>query len=112
MDERKFLDEQEQLQLRECVRRRVERAGFRRGPWLEWFVVEVALETGLRVFEMAGLACNDLLVGLERPGVRVRRGKGGKSRFVKVRREFCREAEDFQDSESISPPYDDSQEVA
>ena len=95
------------------MRRRVERASFRRGAWLEWFVVELALETGLRVSEMAGLACRDLMIGFEQPGVLVRRGKGGKPRFVKVRSEFCRKAEDFltwkqavgEPAEDVSPVF-------
>ncbi len=96
LDERKFLNAGEVDLLRRDVRGRVEQAGFRRRlPWLEWFFVELALETGLRVAEMSSLVCGDLVLAVSRPGVLVRCGKGGKRRFVRVRREFANACEDF-----------------
>jgi len=53
-----------------------------------WFIVEVGLETGLRVMEIAALRCGDLLMNQGSPEVVVRRGKGGKRRVVKVSRAF------------------------
>ena len=82
--------------LRKDVRRRVERVRFRRRfPWLEWFFIELSLETGLRVAEIAALKCSDLVIYVVRCGVMVRRGKGGKSRFVRVRSSFVRTCEEF-----------------
>lgn len=55
---------------------------------LEWITAEIALQTGLRVSELAALAWGDLI---EREGggsVLVRRGKGGKSRLVKFGRDL------------------------
>jgi integrase len=96
LDERKFLSRDELLRLRRLVRGRVERAGFaKRVRWLEWFLVELALETGLRVFEMAALKCSDMVLSVRRCGVLVRRGKCGKPRFVRIRRAFASECEDF-----------------
>jgi len=53
-----------------------------------WFIVELGLETGLRVMEIAGLRCGDLLMNQSSPEVIVRQGKGGKRRVVKVSRAF------------------------
>ena len=53
-----------------------------------WFIIEVALETGLRVMEIANLNCGDFLLKQGSPEVIVRRGKGGKRRVVKVSRAF------------------------
>lgn len=51
-------------------------------------MVELAFETGLRVSEMSSLVHGDLCVGLKRPFVLVRKGKGGRARQVLVRRQF------------------------
>lgn len=106
LEDRKFLSRDEQDCLRGFVRRRLVRAGLKRSRWLEWFVVELAFETGLRVGEMSSLMCGDLVLDAERAGVLVRCGKGGKARYVRVRKEFCKTAERFlawkaQVSESV-----------
>ena len=96
LDERKFFKTDELARLRRSVRGRVEHAGFRRRlPWVEWFLVELAFDTGLRVFEMAALNCSDLVLNVSRPGVFVRRGKCGKPRFVRIRQSFAKACEDF-----------------
>jgi site-specific recombinase XerD len=96
LDERKFLSFEELARLRRHVRRRLDRNQFKkRLPWLDWFLVELALETGLRVAEMAALTCSDLVVGVERCGVMVRRGKCGRSRFVRIRPSFTQACQDF-----------------
>jgi len=51
--------------------------------------VELALQTGLRVSEMAALRCEDLRHNDSRAGVAIRRGKGGKPRYVRINRFFC-----------------------
>ncbi len=96
LDDRKFLTAEEVASLRKSVRGRVERAGFKkRLPWMEWFMVELALETGLRVAEMVALNCSDLVVGVPRPGILVRCGKGGRPRFVRIRSAYAQACEDF-----------------
>jgi len=96
LDERKFLNGSELGRVRKSVRGRVERAGFkRRLPWLEWFLIELGLETGLRVAEIAGLTCSDLVFTANACGVMVRHGKGDKPRFVRVRKSFGQVCEDF-----------------
>jgi site-specific recombinase XerD len=58
----------------------------------DWFVVELGLGSGLRVSEMAQLNCGDLYVEPGSCGLLVRKGKGGKPRFVffnQVLRDVC-----------------------
>ncbi len=95
LDNRKFFSEEEQRLIREHVRRRLRHPDRKR--WVEWFLIELAMETGLRVGEMSALVCGDLLIGDSLPGVVVRRGKGGKTRFVHVRQALCEKARMFLD---------------
>lgn len=94
LDERKFLTEEEVDRIRvdalDCRNRLSSRVA-----WLEWFLVELAFESGLRVFEIVGLVCGDLVVSVDRCGVMVRRGKCGRSRFVRVRKMFAQECREF-----------------
>lgn len=92
LDERKFLNAREQSALRRSARSRLEQR-FSRSRLVEWFLVELGLETGLRVEEMSLLAHGDLLLHLSRPVVWVRKGKGGKPRPVRVRHEFVQTME-------------------
>lgn len=90
LDEQRFFTRAQQRAVRGAAKKR--RGG--RARWLEWFLVELAFETGLRVGEMAQLVHGDLRTDLKRPYVFVRKGKGGKSRQVLVRKAFvevCRE---------------------
>lgn len=64
---------------------------------LEWFVVELGLQTGLRVFEMVALRCGDILLDGEVTAVFVRRGKFGKSRIVRIGPTFTTQVRRFLD---------------
>jgi len=66
-------------------------------PVKDWFLICVALETGLRVQEIADLSCGDLHIDGNRSAVLVRKGKGGKKRVVHVRDEFCDKAKEYLD---------------
>lgn len=109
LDESKLLAREELTRLWRHVRGRVERARFEESvKWREWFAVELAFESGLRVMEMAALNCDDLWLRLARPIIYVRNGKCGKARPVRIRKEFVRACEDFlnwklANGESIEP---------
>jgi len=64
-------------------------------PVKDWFVIVVATETGLRVQEMADLTCGDLFLSPGRSSVRVRNGKGGKKRIVRVAERFREMANEY-----------------
>lgn len=111
LDERKFLNAREQRLLRRAARERLERDSSR-VRLVEWFLVELGLETGLRVEEMSMLAHGDLLTHFSRPVVWVRKGKGGKPRPVRVRRQFVQALEELDAAKArFDPPSDDQSPV-
>lgn len=62
---------------------------------LEHVVLETALDSGLRVFEIAALACGDISLGRNAGSICVREGKGGKQRAVIISARLCRTLERF-----------------
>lgn len=54
----------------------------------DWFMVELGLNTGLRVEEMRLLKCEDLHIHEEQMSLSVRKGKGNKPRTVHINQEF------------------------
>ena len=54
----------------------------------DWFMVELGLQCGLRVSEMAALCIGDLNLHNEEPSLIVRMGKGGKTRIVHFSLQF------------------------
>lgn len=99
LDERKFLrlDKVRKLR-RSCERRkRLALAGGRILPVRDWFLVELGLNAGLRVEEMAELRCGDLVVGDGQSSIVVREGKGGRKRVVLISRKFSEEVVWFLD---------------
>ena len=64
---------------------------------LEWITIEIALETGLRISEIAGLACGDLWLRADGGSALVRRGKGGRSRVVKFGARLSRSLGEYLD---------------
>lgn len=90
LDGRKFLTPAELEKVHVCAVR-LRRQGIKANDPLavrDWFLVETALSSGLRLMELTRLTCGDLLVGQDRPELVVRQGKGGKSRVVKVGRRW------------------------
>lgn len=83
-----FLSKEEIKILREELKARKEAQPNKRIVWIEWFLVELALNTGLRVFEIANLEYHDIVLRSELSYVIVRNGKGGKKRHVRINREF------------------------
>ncbi|MCG2679421.1 MAG: site-specific integrase [Kiritimatiellae bacterium] len=64
-------------------------------PVKDWFLVCVAIETGLRVQEIADLSCGDFHIDGNCDAVLVRNGKGGKKRIVHIRNEFCHKVKEY-----------------
>ncbi len=54
----------------------------------DWYMIELGLNTGLRVNEMANLKCSDLLIRKEQSSIIVQKGKGGKRRTVWINSDF------------------------
>lgn len=70
-------------------------SGDNRKAWLEWFIVELGLNTGLRVAEMSDLHCSDIKLRDELSTVVVRNGKGGKFREVRINLSFQKAIKDY-----------------
>lgn len=58
-------------------------------------MLEIALGSGLRVAEIASLACGDLALGENSGSIDVRCGKGGKARTVIIPGDLCRTLDRF-----------------
>jgi site-specific recombinase XerD len=97
LDPRKCLARAEVRRLRRMLGKdaRKARASGRKVPVRDWFIVELALATGLRVMEIARLDCGDVLVDSRDSSVMVRRGKGGKARLVRVADAFAKLCQEY-----------------
>jgi site-specific recombinase XerD len=79
----KFLTRKEISKLRANLMENRNQKCDNRLAWLRWLVVELGLNSGLRVAEMADLQCGDLRLRDELSFIVVRNGKGGKYREVR-----------------------------
>jgi len=110
LDERRFLSLGEVRRLLSTARKRKEEAEprGRKVPVRDYFIVDLALSTGLRVQEIASLKCGDLLIDNGMSSVVVRNGKCGKTRVVRFGRAFLGRVLDYLDwkrraGERVSP---------
>jgi len=90
LDENKYLKIEEVKKLREACRK-LKKKGLLNSDFVairNCFMIELGLFTGLRVKEMAGLNCGDLLIENAQSSLMVRKGKGGKKRIVMLGNEF------------------------
>jgi len=63
----------------------------RKQPVRDWLIIRLALLSGLRAGEIAGLKVTDCFIGYSRSELVVRCGKGGKTRVVRIGRELKRD---------------------
>lgn len=84
----KYLSEQQVSDLLSSSRIRAMKLGGNKVAMRDYFLVHLALATGLRVMEMATLNVGDLYLGDGLPFVYVRKGKGGRSRRVYIADNF------------------------
>jgi len=110
LDTNKFLTEVELRRLIRITSKEKDRAlrTARKTPVKDWFLVCVAVETGLRVQEIADLSCGDFQINRSNSAVLVRNGKGGKKRLVHIRDAFCEQVLGFfewkrSQRESVEP---------
>ncbi len=86
----KFLSLEEAKKLFETARERAEMANSRghNVPVRDYFIIDLALSTGLRVMEIAQLSCGDVFIQDAFYSLLVRKGKGGKQRLVRFNEAF------------------------
>lgn len=90
LDPGKFLSREEANRLLETARK-IARVAIARGHKVavrDYFIVDLALATGLRVMEIAQLKCGDLFLKGPVYLLLVRNGKGGKKRLVRFNGAF------------------------
>jgi integrase len=97
LDPGKFLTREEASKLLETVRNRAKIALARSNKVAvrDWFIVDLALSTGLRVMEIAQLKCGDFFLSGPICCLLVRKGKGGKKRLVRFNGCFKRHLEEY-----------------
>ena len=80
----KYLSKEQASRLLKTVEHRAESARLKNQKTAirDYFVIHLALSTGLRVMEIAALKCSDLFLDERMCSVLVRKGKGGKRRLV------------------------------
>lgn len=80
----KYLSKEQASRLLKTVERKAELAKAKKQKTAirDYFVIHLALSTGLRVMEIAALKCSDLFLNERLCSMLVRRGKGGKKRLV------------------------------
>jgi site-specific recombinase XerD len=103
----KFLSREEVNALLETARSRAETAISRAGKVAvrDYFIVNLALSTGLRVMEIAQLKRGDVFFRDDRCCLLVRNGKGGKKRLVRFNGSFKLHYKDYMAwKESIGEP--------
>ena len=66
-------------------------AKHRKQPVRDWLIVRIALLSGLRASEVAGLKVTDLFIGYSHSEVVVRKGKGDKQRVVRIGKDLKRD---------------------
>ena len=79
----KYLSKEQASRLLKTVEHRAELAKVKNQKTAirDYFVIHLALSTGLRVMEIAALNCGDLFLNERLCSVLVRRGKGGKKKI-------------------------------
>jgi len=97
LDPGKFLSRQEVDRLLETARKRAELAVARGNKVAvrDYFIVDLALSTGLRVAEIADLKCGDIFLRERFCALLVRNGKGGKKRLVRFNGAFKKHYEEY-----------------
>ena len=109
LDEGKYLKKREVEKLMNTVEQRKQEAvaKARKVQVRDWFVINLAMLTGLRVQELADLNCGDFHIGNGVSSLIVRHGKGNKQRVVKFNGKLKKAFLEYIDwKEKVDEPTD------
>ena len=109
LDEGKYLKKREVEKLMNTVEQRKQEAvaKARKVQVRDWFVINLAMLTGLRVQELADLNCGDFHIGNGVSSLIVRHGKGNKQRVVKFNGKLKKAFLEYIDwKEKVGEPTD------
>ena len=97
LDPGKFLTREEVNRLLDTTRKKAAAAIVRGNKVAvrDYFIIDLALSTGLRVAEIADLKCKDIFLRENFCALLVRNGKGGKKRLVRFNGAFKRHYEEY-----------------
>jgi site-specific recombinase XerD len=97
LDQRKFLSGEEVARLLKIAEQRAREALTKNHKVAirDYFIIHLALSTGLRVMEIAQLNCGDIFLGDSTSSLLVKRGKGGKKRLVYFNGSFKRHYNEY-----------------
>ena len=90
LEPNKYLSKEQANRLLNVARSRAKQAllSNRKIPVRDFFIIHLALTTGLRVMEIAALNCSDIFLDDRMCSILVRKGKGGKKRDCSIFTEF------------------------
>jgi len=100
-----YLDADQVKRLRSVARERAEHAK-RTGAWMairDHTLIEVALGSGMRASELSNLKVEDVILERNSPSIIVKRGKGGKTRVIKISEALRRHLEEYIQLRSRMP---------
>lgn len=97
LDPRKYLSRRQTLKLIRTAKISAKRALSKRRKiaYRDYFIIDLALSTGLRVMEMVQLSCSDLYLEDKACFILVRKGKGNKARLVQISRQFMQHCQEY-----------------
>lgn len=97
LDPGKFLSRKEAKRLLETAKAQAAQGLLynRPTPVRDYFLIHLALATGLRVMEIARLNCGDIYLDKDTSSLIVRKGKCGKRRLVRFNRDFKEHYEEY-----------------
>ena len=97
LDRSKYLSQREAKRLLKIARHLAETGLLysHRTPVQDYFIIHLALETGLRVMEISQLNCGDIRVDERTGSLIVRKGKGGRKRLVRFNSEFKQHYDEY-----------------
>lgn len=107
LDRNKFLSLKDAKQLLKKSRYLAETAILygRKVPVRDYYIIHIALATGLRVAEIAHLNCGDVYIDDKSSSLMVKNGKGGKKRIVQFNSDLKRHHQEYLNwKDSVGEP--------
>ena len=103
----KFLSDEEYKVLMKTCKQAAEFAVLRNRikPIRDYMIIDIALNSGLRVSEIANLQVEDLHITKGNSQIFVRDGKGGKSRLVTIGKDLRRRIKKFLSTQQTESPF-------
>ncbi|MCK5708012.1 MAG: tyrosine-type recombinase/integrase [Candidatus Aureabacteria bacterium] len=93
LDKGKFLKPEEVIRLKEFCKKEMKIKKKLKIAIKNWFLIELFLNTGLRVQEATDLNCGDIYIQDNQSSILIRHGKGDKKRLIRINNKFRQDCE-------------------